>query len=214
MILSAVLCVLLAYLIGAINPAYLIGKLNGEDIREHGSKNAGASNVVINYGKLAGFITAVFDIFKAAIAVHICMRLFPILPFAREIAGVSVVLGHIFPWHLHFKGGKGLACLGGVILGNSVKVFLLLLLLAIVIALVTNYICIVPITMSIGYPILYAVLTGSMIGAAIYLVMPVVICWKHRENVQRIKNGTEARFSYLWNKEKEMERLQHNKEGK
>ena len=213
MVISVLLCILLAYLIGSINPAHLIGRLNGADIRELGSGNAGASNVVIHYGKLAGLFAALCDVFKATFAVHLCIRLFPLLTFAREIAGVCVILGHIFPWYLHFRGGKGLACLGGVILGNSVKVFVILLILAIVIALVTNYICIVPITMSIAYPVLYVVLTGSIVGGAVYLVMPAVICWKHRENLQRIKDGTEARFSYLWDKDKEMDRLQHNKDA-
>lgn len=210
MLLSVFLCILLAYFIGTLSPAYLIGRLNGADIRELGSKNAGATNVVLNYGFASGLFTAVVDIFKAVAAVHLCIRLFPMLKLAREIAGVAVVFGHIFPWYLHFRGGKGLACLGGVVLSYHAGLFFVMLGLAALIALVTNYVCFVPISISLCYPAIYGALTGLWTGALVYCLLPMVICPKHFQNLKRIRMGTEARFSWLWNKQQEEERLKKN----
>ena len=110
------LCVLISYLIGTVNPAYLFGKRKGVDIKNEGSKNAGASNAVILLGKAIGIICALLDIGKACFAIHFCRRLFPTLANVFAISGTACILGHIFPFYMKFKGGKGLACLGGVVL--------------------------------------------------------------------------------------------------
>ena len=200
-------CSLIGYLIGSINPAWVISKLRGFDIRDKGSRNAGASNVVILCGKKLGAVCAVLDIFKACFAIGLCALLFPEYDYAFAAAGTACITGHIHPLFLGFRGGKGLACLGGMIMMFSRRVFIVFLILEVIIVLVTNYICFVPITAAIIFPITYAILARDGLGTLILAVGSVMILLKHSENLQRIRNGTELRFSYLWDRNSERERL-------
>lgn len=201
------LCAAIGYLIGGINPAYLIAKYKGFDIRKRGSGNAGASNAVITMGKKVGVISAILDIVKAYLAVLLAGLLVPSIPLAKVVAGVSCIIGHIFPVFMQFRGGKGLASLGGVILAFHPLVFLILLTVELVIVLIVDYICIVPITASVAFPIIYMSMTKDKIGAILYGLLAIVIFYKHIENLKRIRSGTEAHFSFLWRRKKEIERL-------
>ncbi len=203
-------CILIGYFIGALNPSFFIGKLNGVDIKKTGSGNAGASNALILFGKLTGAFCAVFDIFKAWFAIFLARRLFADFEYAFVISAVSVILGHIFPFYMKFRGGKGLACLGGMILNYDWRLFFIMLGGAIVVVFITNYICFVPMAASLAFPIIYGIKELDFIGTLLLLIPFVVILIKHSENIRRIMNGTEFRFSYLWNKEKEYERTNHS----
>lgn len=202
---------LMGYLIGCINPSYLIAKYNGFDIRDRGSGNAGASNAVITMGKKVGAFSAVFDIVKAYASVKLAAILFPAFALAAEVAGVFCILGHIFPVSMHFHGGKGLACLGGVILGFSAPLFIVLLSVEILLALIVDYICIVPITASIIFPMIYFIFTHNVGGTLLLSVASAVILFKHLENINRIRKGTEAHLSFLWKRDEEIRRVQENK---
>ena len=136
-----VISALIGYLLGCISPSFLIGKRRGYDVRETGSKNAGASNTIIMAGKFAGVLVAVLDILKAAASWWIAAALFPELEFAGQIAGAACVLGHMFPVFLAFRGGKGFACLGGLALACGPATFLLMVLLAAIIGFASSYIC-------------------------------------------------------------------------
>lgn len=208
--MQIVLCSLLGYLIGNINAAYIISKLRGFDIRERGSGNAGASNVMMVIGKKEGAIAAVFDIIKAFIAASLGAKLFAEIKFARILAGSCCILGHIFPALMHFHGGKGLACLGGVIIQFDPQIFLCMLLAEIIIGFSVDYICVVPISGSVIFTAIYAFLTGDLTGTLILAVVSMVILCKHIENIRRIQNGTEAHISFLWNKDSELERIKKN----
>jgi len=203
-------CGLIGYLIGTINPSYLIAKKRGFDIRTKGSGNAGASNVLILFGKLLGVICALLDIVKAYLAILLADSLFPEFRYAYAVTGAACVLGHVFPFYMRFKGGKGLACLGGIVLYFNWKVFLTMLAVAIAIALLTDYICFVPITASIAFPFVYGFMEKDLWGPGILSVVTVVMLIKHIENLQRIKSGTEMRLSYLWKPDAEIERLKNN----
>ena len=199
---------LIGYLIGGINPAYMIAKHRGFDIRKHGSGNAGASNAVITMGKKVGLISALFDIIKAFFAVELANFLFPTTVLAGSVAGESCILGHIFPVFMRFRGGKGLACLGGVILAFNPLVFVIMLLSELLLVLIVDYICVVPITASIVFPVVYVWMSKDAIGAALFGVIALIMLFKHVENLQRIRNGTEFHFSFLWKKNKEFDRLE------
>lgn len=203
-------CTLIGYAIGSFNPAYMIGKKQGDDIRQKGSGNAGASNVVILYGKARGALCALLDIVKACLVITLTKHLFPTFEHAFVITSAACILGHVFPFYMRFKGGKGLACLGGVVLMYDRRVFFVLLTIEIVIALVTDYICFVPMTASVIFPITYAVTSRDITGMLILAVAGTVIILRHIENIHRIRNGSEAHLSFLWNKNAEIERLQHN----
>ncbi|MBR3759838.1 MAG: glycerol-3-phosphate acyltransferase [Ruminococcus sp.] len=204
------LCTLIGYLFGNINAAYIISKLRGFDIRERGSGNAGASNVIITIGKKAGLITAIVDITKAAVASVVAASLFPRLRYAHVLGGSACIIGHIFPLLMKFHGGKGLACLGGMILSYNPEIFLLLLAIEIFLGFGIDYICVVPISGSIIFTSIYAFLTGDPAGTMILASVSLVILYKHIENLHRIQLGTEAHISFLWNKDQEIERIKHN----
>ena len=99
---------LIGYGFGNINPAYIISRIKGFDIRQRGSGNAGASNVALTIGKKAAVLTALFDIFKSAAANVIVYKLFPELPCSHILGGAFCILGHIFPVIMGFRGGKDL----------------------------------------------------------------------------------------------------------
>lgn len=206
--MNAVFSILLGYALGCVNPAYLIARHKGFDIRTRGSRNAGASNAIITVGKGAGIFTALFDIAKAFAAVRLAVLFFGECPLAAELAGVSCILGHMFPLPLGFHGGKGLACLGGTVLAFDWRVFLALLILEAVLVLWVNYICIVAPSASLLFVIVYLLLTKNLVGGLLYLPAVVAIFLKHLENFRRIGIGTEMHFSYLWNKDAEEARVQ------
>ncbi len=224
--LSVILCVLFGYAVGTINPSYLIGRLRGFDIRKSGSGNAGASNAVITMGKKVGIFSAFFDIAKATAVFYLARVIFRDLPLASEIAAVSAVFGHIFPFYMKFRGGKGLACLGGLFLAVDWRLFLIALAVEILLVLWVNYICIVPITASVALPFLYWGLGDSGAGwlrhaangwqgALILGAATLGILSRHVENIRRIKEGTEMHFSFLFskNKDAELNRILQNREN-
>ncbi len=206
-------CIFIGYFIGAISPSYIMSKMRGFDIRDKGSHNAGASNVVLVLGKAMGALCALIDISKAFFAVWLAQTLMPDFALAFTITGVACTLGHIFPFYMKFRGGKGLACFGGMVLAFDWRVFLVMLVVEIPIVLLGDYICIVPITASVAFPIIYGIMTKNLWGSLILLILTAVIFYKHRENIQRIRNGTEVHFSFLWNKDKELARIHSQKEA-
>ena len=207
-----VLCILIGYAIGAINPSYIIGKIRGIDIRQKGSKNAGASNALILFGKVLGVGCALFDIAKAAFAIWLCGKLFPELAYSFAVTGGACILGHVFPFYMKFRGGKGLACLGGMILAFDWRVFLIMLAAEIVVAIVTDYICFVPLTASAVFPIVYGIMCRDVWGALIIALIFPLMLYKHKENLKRIKQKTEMPFSFLWNKDKALAKTNISKE--
>ena len=205
--MAVFLCCVIGYVIGNFNPAFLIAKRKGYDARVDGSGNAGATNVLLLAGGKAFFATAILDIAKAFISCRLCRSLFPSLPVAEQLGGVACILGHMYPLALRFHGGKGLASLGGVVLSFSWKAFLVLLALAFAIAFITNYVCFVAPAMSVIFPGWYYWETRFLPALLILLIPAVPIFLKHVENFRRIREGTEMRMCYLWNKEKELKRI-------
>ncbi len=205
--LCALACVAAGYFIGCINPAFIIGRIKGYDVRSSGSKNAGASNTVIMAGKLAGVLVALLDIFKAALSWRLCQALFPQFALAGILGGVACILGHMFPVFLHFCGGKGLACIGGVVLAYDPATFLIMLAITCVIGFATNYIAIATVSIAAIWPVYYGVTTGFWAGAAVLAVPFVPILLRHMTNSRRIRAGEELRLNFLWKKDSELERI-------
>ena len=203
------LSALMGYLVGTVNPAYIIARLHGMDIRKEGSRNAGASNALLLFGKARGALCAVFDIAKATFIIWLTGKLFaPVNTFA--ITAAACILGHIFPFYMRFKGGKGLACIAGTVLAYDLRVFGIMLAVEIVIALATNYICFVPMTGSVAFSFVYGFLSRDVWGGLLLFAVAAVVVCKHVVNIKRILSGHEARLSYLWNRDKETARLRKN----
>lgn len=218
-----ILCFLFGYLLGGINPAYIFGRLRGIDIRKDGSKNAGASNAVILLGKAIGIFSALFDIAKAWASFFFAPMIFAGLPLAAEIAGIAAIIGHIFPVYMKFRGGKGTACLGGVLLAIDWRLLLILLAIEILVTVTTDYLCMMPITAAFVIPVLYGLLgsdganwllaaNGGWRGAAVLSIAMAVILIVNIKNIKRMIWGTEMHFSYAWskNKQAEIDRIRAN----
>lgn len=203
-LIPILLCITLGYFTGGFSPSFMVGKVKGFDIRQEGSHNAGATNTMLMAGKAAGVLVALLDILKAAFAWRLCSWLFPELELSGILGGVACIMGHMFPLCLGFHGGKGLACMGGVILAYNFKAFFLMLSIAILIGLITNYVCIVTSSMAAIWPVYFGASTGNWLGAAVLLIPLLPIVLKHAENFRRIPEGKELRLSYLWNKEAEL----------
>ena len=189
-----VIVILCAYLIGSSNLSFYISKIKNIDIREKGSKNLGASNAMIVFGWGHGIAVGIHDIGKAALCVFLSQFLFPNLPYIGAVAGVASVLGHIFPFYLKFKGGKGFASYIGMTIGLNWKLALIICVVIVLATLITDYI-VVATTLTITIvPAYLGIASHSWVLPAILLIATIVIVIKHRMNYVRIFNGTEIGF--------------------
>ncbi len=186
-----ILVILIAYILGSSSMSFYLAKLKNVDIKNKGSKNLGASNTMILLGWKYGILVAMHDIGKAALSVLLAKAVFPDLPYIGFVAGVASVLGHIFPFYLKFKGGKGFASYVGMTLALNWKFALVLILAVAIVTLVTDYIVIGTTLTVISVPTYFGITMWSWIAAGILLIATVVIIYKHRKNYVQIANGTE-----------------------
>ena len=189
-----ILVILLSYILGSSNMAKYIAAVKKVDLSAGGSGNPGASNAVILMGGGAGALTAVHDIGKSALAVVLARLMFPDLPLIGATAGVASVLGHIYPFWMKFKGGKGFASYLGMTIALHWKFAIVVLLLVVVVTLITDYIVAATTTTIVIVPIGLGLLSGSWLLPLVLLIASAVIAWKHRENYVRMYHGTEIRF--------------------
>ena len=194
-VMEYIISALIGYIFGCLNTAKIVAKLKGVDIKKVGTNNAGASNVFISVGKIYGVIAAIGDIFKAFFASWIVFTIFNQNYEAAIIAGAMTVIGHIYPFWMKFNGGKGLAALMGVILFIGFKEFAIFGIILIAITLITDYIGLGTLAVAALLPI-YMMFFEKQSGiiVAIFAGLAVLIWYKHRENIVRIKNGTEIGF--------------------
>lgn len=183
------------YLLGCSNMAFYLEKITKKSVRGGGSGNLGASNAVIRLGWLAGVLVGAHDIGKALLAVYLSRWLLPELEYAAVAAGVACVLGHIFPFYLKFKGGKGFASYVGVIFALDWRVALMIIAMIFVVTLITDYIVAATVMTTVSAPLSLGLHTGRWILAVILAVASLVILYRHRENLVRIFiKGTEIGF--------------------
>ena len=183
--------ILLGYFLGCSNMAVYIAKLKKIDLRCNGSGNPGTSNAVILMGWKAGILVGLHDIGKAYLAVALAKLLFPELAAVAEVAGIACVLGHIFPFYLKFKGGKGFASYIGMTLALNWKFALIVMVVVALITLVTDYLVLGTFTTILAVPVYVGIATKSFLAVLILCVGTAVIFYKHRENMVRLYKGTE-----------------------
>ena len=185
------IAVALGYLLGTSSMALYLSRLQRVNLRAGGSGNLGASNTVQLMGWKAGVLVGLHDIGKAVLAVWLAQKLFPGLPYIGAAAGVSCVLGHIFPFYLKFKGGKGFASYFGMTLALNWKLGLVLFIVALAVTFLTDYIVVGTMATTISAPAYLGWSQRDWILPCILLIASVVIWFKHRENFVRIYHGTE-----------------------
>jgi len=177
---------LLGYILGCSNLAYYISRAAQKDIRKDGSGNLGASNATILFGWKAGVSVALHDIGKALLAVILAKALFPELEYVGAAAGVAAVLGHIFPFYLKFKGGKGTASFFGLTIALNWKLALAAFLILLLATIITDYIVIGTFSTIVTVPVYIGFFAHNLILAAIVCIASFTIFWKHRENIGRM----------------------------
>ena len=195
----ALLC---AYLIGSIPSALWIGKLFYQtDIREHGSGNLGGTNTFRVLGKKAGLVVTLMDILKGTAA-----TLLVLLPVFNEVTihalifGAIAVVGHMFPIFAGFSGGKAVATSAGVILGYSWPLFLILLAVFLISLKLTKMVSLSSIIIAIVafiYALINLILNGEYIFFIMITILAMFIVYRHRDNIKRIKAGTEPKVTWI-----------------
>lgn len=208
---------IIAYLIGSINFSILISKKKaGFDIREKGSGNAGTTNMLRSVGKGAAIVTLILDILKGVVTIWLSIfygfMLYKIwninIDYAIlvQVSGILVIVGHTYPIYFGFKGGKGVATALGILLVTNWHIGIVCLVFALVLIIVSRMVSVGAICAAILFPVLTLFsYESSFIEPGNYMVFSIIIaiivCFNHRENIKRIMNGTENKIS-LKNKNK------------
>lgn len=194
MIMPFAVAILVGYLIGCFNLAYIISKVKKVDLQNTGSKNLGASNTFITIGKAMGVLVGASDIFKCTLVVILIKLVFPDMDLLPYIAGIACVMGHMFPFYLKFKGGKGFASFLGMSLGIHWKFFIVIGICIILITLITKYIVLATMATVISYPVFLFIITGNLIVVTMVATLSLIIIIKHYKNLIRIAKGEEFKF--------------------
>jgi glycerol-3-phosphate acyltransferase PlsY len=187
-----------SYLVGAIPTSYLAGKwIRGIDLRAHGSRNLGATNLYRILGWKFAIPVGVFDVAKGAVPVLLFGPQAPAVPYFPIWCGIAAVLGHVFSVFVGFKGGKGVATAAGMVIGLAPLAFPVVLVAWALIVWLTGYVSLGSIIAAALFPIADYVLhpaRRSLVTVLFDVAIAAFIIWKHRANIQRLLQGTENRF--------------------
>lgn len=191
--LTLLLVAVAAYLLGSVSFGLIISKLFGlSDPRSIGSGNIGATNVLRTGSKPAALLTVLLDGAKGGVAVLIARALFA--EDAALVAGLCAFLGHLYPIWLKFKGGKGVATFFGTLLALAWPLGLLALGVWLVTFLLFRYSSLAALASAFILPP-FAMLVGFLSTSFVVLIMCALIFYKHRENIERLRSGTEPKFT-------------------
>jgi glycerol-3-phosphate acyltransferase PlsY len=199
-IVGILLCVAVGYLLGSLNSAIIISRLFlHRDIRAHGSKNAGATNMLRTYGTKYAVMTLVLDMLKAAVATTLGFLICNIF-IGAPIAGFFCVFGHMFPLYYRFKGGKGVACTAIVALMLDPWTFLVMFFCFFAIVLMTRYVSLASIMCAFLYPLLLGAFFPGGWVVLMGILTTCFVVFMHRENIKRLYNGKESKISLSFKK--------------
>lgn len=182
---------LIAYLIGSLNFAIIFSFLfKKQDIRKHGSKNAGSTNVVRVYGPLAGVFVFLGDFFKSIVTIAICNFLFSnsekYICYGGLIIGLFVILGHLYPVYFNFRGGKGIAAAAGVIITQDIRYFLVVLTVFLIALALFKIVAVASISAAISYPVATLLLFKNHFTFLFSVVAAVLVIYAHRTNIKKL----------------------------
>lgn len=216
MIIARILCLLGGYVCGLLQTSYIYGRMNGIDIREYGSGNAGTTNALRVLGKKAGLVVFVGDLFKAIIATVLARLIMG--HFSPDnvylfiaYAGFGTVLGHNFPCYLHFRGGKGIAATAGVIIGFLDPVIIVSCLIAFVaVVAITRYVSVGSILIVTIFAVEYGIFAfqgkyafnmddtssryAMVESVIIVIIMAAMAIYRHRANINRLIHHEENKL--------------------
>lgn len=192
----------MAYLVGATPFGFLAGKMRGVDIREHGSGNIGATNVLRTLGKPIGITVLILDILKGVTPVLVARLVSEGLDhqsLLMILTAVAAIMGHNYTFWLGFKGGKGIATTAGAMIPVIPIAILVAVVLWVSALLTTRYVSVASIVAAISIPLTLVakfILSGTwdfaILGFALFISLLAI--WKHRSNIDRLRRGEENRF--------------------
>ena len=215
-IIKLVIVAIISYLLGSCNFGVIISKsLKKEDIRESGSGNAGTTNMMRTYGKTLGILTIIGDIAKVFVAIWLAFKIMSVeetkMIFDRisdnpqyvlkSFAGLFAVAGHIFPCFFKFKGGKGVATSGGMVIMIDWRIALILFSIFVLTILITRYVSLGSIIMAVLYPVFMGLFHKDAGLVIISLVFTLIVVTAHRENIKKLINHTENKIGSKKQKE-------------
>ena len=184
-----------AYLIGSVPFGYLFARLFKRiDIREFGSHNIGATNVLRVVGPFPGLLTLAFDIGKGAVVVLLAKRCFPSFAMLPIIVGICAVCGHNFSIFLKGRGGKGVATGFGVLVGLAPIVSFLTFLVWLFILLISRYISLASLVGALAFPIFLWLKRAEFPLMTLGIFISILVVIRHRENIKRLIKGTEPKI--------------------
>lgn len=205
--------VLLSYLLGSIPSAVWVGRIwYGLDIREHGSGNAGATNTFRVLGKKAGTLVLFADVLKGFLAASLVVPLVSMGHVEAQDAvlwklmfGVAAIIGHLLPVFAQFRGGKGVATLGGAMLAVHWSLTLSCMLIFLMLLLLTKYVSLSSLVATLSFPILAFLVPAFGVEGSVLIYFGlglfVALAVTHRKNIVRLIKGVENK-TYLFKKQK------------
>jgi glycerol-3-phosphate acyltransferase PlsY len=189
---SALISLAIGYLLGSIPFGLILTRMAGlGDVRQIGSGNIGATNVLRTGNKGLAAATLLLDAFKATAAALIAWKLFG--DDAGIVAGFAAFLGHLFPVWIGFKGGKGVATYIGTLLGVAPLMVVVFAVIWLSIAFTTRYSSLAALVATLVIPVVLWILGADKIAAAM-AVMTIISFWKHKANIARLAAGTETKI--------------------
>ena len=205
-VLYLIILAVCSYLFGNINFAKIISKCKKDDITKHGSGNPGTLNMLRTFGFKWAIFNMTLEIFKGVVPTLVAKLVFKdmgISQIAVYVAGVSVILGHIYPVFSKFKGGKGVLVTSAMALILSPIPFVILLVLFVLIVWMSKYVSLGSVAVAALYPVVmhgtFAFMFNMPMDGMIALttiVLACIIVWCHRKNLERISNRTESKISF------------------
>ena len=223
MVVSIIISVIIAYLIGSINSAVIISKsLAGFDVREKGSGNAGSTNMLRSVGRGAAALTLICDVLKGVVAVLVAVLIGKITKVDASVlaqfAGAAVIIGHTYPIFFGFKGGKGVATSLGVLLIINWNIGLVCLIFALALMAFTRIVSLGSISAAVLFPLLVIfmpseayITKGNYIAFAI--IIAALVIFNHRTNVERLLKGKENKLDMSMFKSKKGSKKQTAKKA-
>ena len=205
-----VLSTTVALLISVAAAAYLLGCINGaiaashifyhDDVRSHGSGNAGLTNFYRTYGARCALVVIAFDMLKAAVAVWLGDAVLDSLlgwgVAGEYYAALFCVIGHMFPAFYSFKGGKGILCSGTLLLLLDWRIALVGWGVFILLWLATRYVSLGSVCAAVSFPIMTQIIFADGATTALSAAIAALVIWAHRGNIRRLLNGTESKFRF------------------
>lgn len=195
--LALAITAICAYLLGGLNFGIIISSMRyRDDVRRHGSGNAGMTNMLRTYGKKAAVLTLAGDVLKTVIALYLGCIIAGEDNFAPYIASIFCIIGHVLPIYYNFKGGKGVAVSAAAVLILDPVAFLILFLLFAIIVGFTKYVSLGSVICMLVFPLIMQNLNGYGLHVIFSLIMGLIVVFCHRENIKRLLNHTESKISF------------------